>query len=52
VIDVAGRQVREVLKEPDAANRALEAWALSRQGGAWQVQAFHNCPEQVSCDAE
>jgi uncharacterized protein (TIGR02246 family) len=38
--------------EPDAASRALETWVLSRQDGAWQVQAFHNCPEQVSRDAE
>jgi uncharacterized protein (TIGR02246 family) len=38
--------------EPDAATRALETWVLSRQGGAWQVQAFHNCPEQVSRDAQ
>ena len=31
--------------EPDAAERALETWVLSRQGHAWRVQAFHNCPE-------
>lgn len=31
--------------EPDAANRALETWVLSRQNGTWRVQAFHNCPE-------
>jgi uncharacterized protein (TIGR02246 family) len=38
--------------EPDAASRALETWVLSRQGGAWRVQAFHNCPEQVDRDAQ
>jgi uncharacterized protein (TIGR02246 family) len=38
--------------EPDAAGRALETWALSRQDGAWRVQAFHNCPERVNRDAE
>jgi len=24
----------------------------SRQGGAWRVQAFHNCPERVNRDAQ
>ncbi len=38
--------------EPDAASRALETWVLSRQDGAWLVQAFHNCPEHVNRDAE
>jgi uncharacterized protein (TIGR02246 family) len=38
--------------EPDAASRALETWVLSRQDGAWRVQAFHNCPQQVNRDAE
>jgi uncharacterized protein (TIGR02246 family) len=38
--------------EPDAASRALETWVLSRQDGAWRVQAFHNCPERVNRDAE
>jgi len=38
--------------EPDAATRALETWVLSRQGAAWQVQAFHNCPEEVNRDAQ
>jgi len=38
--------------EPGAASRALETWVLSRQYGAWRVQAFHNCPEQVNHDAE
>src|SRR5215510_13980017 len=56
------RQVREVLKEvyaagegndadafaePDTESRALQTWVLSRQDGAWRVQALHNCPEQV-----
>jgi uncharacterized protein (TIGR02246 family) len=31
--------------EPDAANRALETWVLTRQAGTWRVQAFCNCPE-------
>lgn len=38
--------------EPDAASRALETWVLSRQDGAWRVQAFHNCPEQGNRDAQ
>jgi uncharacterized protein (TIGR02246 family) len=38
--------------EPDAASRAVETWVLSRQDGAWRVQAFHNCPEQVIRDAQ
>ncbi len=65
--DDADRQVREVLKEvyaawdandadafaePGAASRALETWVLSRQDGAWRVQAFHNCPEQGNHDAQ
>jgi uncharacterized protein (TIGR02246 family) len=33
--------------EPDATNQALETWVLSKQGGAWQVQAFHNCPQHT-----
>jgi uncharacterized protein (TIGR02246 family) len=31
--------------EPDAANRALETWVLSKQAATWRVQAFCNCPE-------
>jgi hypothetical protein len=38
--------------QPDDASRALETWVLSRQDGAWRVQAFRNCPEQVNRDAE
>jgi uncharacterized protein (TIGR02246 family) len=38
--------------EPDAAGRAVETWVLSRRDGAWRVQAFHNCPEQVNRDAQ
>jgi uncharacterized protein (TIGR02246 family) len=33
--------------EPDAANRALETWVLSKQDGTRRVQAFHNCPEHT-----
>jgi hypothetical protein len=44
--------LRAGLGEPDAASRALETWVLSRQDGAWRVEAFHNRPEQVSRDAE
>jgi uncharacterized protein (TIGR02246 family) len=38
--------------EPDDASRALETWVLSRPGGAWRIDAFHNSPEQVNRDAE
>jgi uncharacterized protein (TIGR02246 family) len=31
--------------EPDAENRALATWVLSKQDGTWRVQAFHNCPQ-------
>jgi len=34
--------------EPDAASRSLETWVLSRDGGSWRVQAFHNCPQQAA----
>jgi uncharacterized protein (TIGR02246 family) len=33
--------------EPNATNQALETWVLSKQGGAWQVQAFHNYPQHT-----
>jgi uncharacterized protein (TIGR02246 family) len=38
--------------EPDPASRALETWVLSRRDGAWRVEAFHNCSEQVNRDAQ
>jgi uncharacterized protein (TIGR02246 family) len=34
--------------EPDAANRALETWVLSNEGGAWRVHAFHSCPDHTA----
>lgn len=31
--------------EPAAETRTLDTWVLSKQSGAWSVEAFHNCPE-------
>jgi uncharacterized protein (TIGR02246 family) len=31
--------------KPAPETRSLETWVLARTGGAWRVEAFHNCPE-------
>lgn len=32
---------------PSDETRSLETWVVARRDGTWQVQAFHNCPENV-----
>jgi uncharacterized protein (TIGR02246 family) len=33
--------------EPAAETMAVDTWVLTSQDGAWQVEAFHNCPEHA-----
>jgi uncharacterized protein (TIGR02246 family) len=31
-----------------AETRSVDTWVLIRPNGTWQVEAFHNCPENVA----
>ncbi|HEX3307191.1 MAG TPA: hypothetical protein VHS32_13150 [Streptosporangiaceae bacterium] len=33
--------------EPSAATMSVDTWVLISQNGAWQVEAFRNCPEHA-----
>jgi uncharacterized protein (TIGR02246 family) len=33
--------------ELSAETMSVDTWVLTSQDGAWQVEAFHNCPEHV-----
>jgi uncharacterized protein (TIGR02246 family) len=34
--------------EPAQESRTLDGWVLSKQDGAWRVEAFHNCPDNAA----
>jgi len=34
--------------EPASESRTLDSWVLCKQGGAWRVEAFLNCQENLS----
>jgi uncharacterized protein (TIGR02246 family) len=33
--------------EPAAETMSVDTWVLTSQDGAWQVEAFRNCPEHA-----
>jgi uncharacterized protein (TIGR02246 family) len=34
--------------EPAEETRSVDTWVLSKQGGTWRVEAFHNCREHAA----